>query len=1080
MTDLELLNKLCEIQKENGVLYSDTILGYTDDGKAIRVQDVHSLELYDTDVKKINEIIGCLDNLQRLVISGSPFLEMVGEEIVINPQKLDDSRVQLNALMEVISNLTGLKELDISETELTSLPESIGNICGLKRLYASDTNLISLPDSIGNLTDLQKLDVSGTHITSLLESIGNLTSLQELDISATKLTSLPESIGNLTGLQELDISVTKLTSLPESIGNLTSLQALNVSGTQLTSLPESIGNLTGLQELDVSETHITSLPESIGNLTSLQALNVNGTQLTSLPESIGNLTGLLELGASETQITVLPESIGNLNNLRNMNVSRTNITSLPKSIKKLENLKRMDISGTAIHSINDELCSLPSIRELFLKDLSLDRIPKKIIDLKLDFKTRRIRNELVLRRSHDISNGIYINNLSLSKQPISLFYQKRELIEQYFNEDQISVNSAKIIFLGDGGVGKTYTLKRLLNDGKKATGENPYLTQTTHGVLIKHYHVTDVDGHHNIKLWDFGGQQVMHSMHRCFLTERSCYVIIISTRTDRDLLEQARYWLRTVSSFAPGSPVIVLVNQWTKNLIEVDEYRLRSEFKNIQKFLYFSIVEAEDEVFLSLRDSIFDQVRRLDCYGMEFPKSWYDLMTELETLTENYISETDYHLKCFKKGICYEKNNEGGIYEWLLDWFNDLGVCFSYHKNSNSQILKNYELLNPQWLTRAAYVLINKGKEKSDNGILTKEEIQSILSETESLDFDDLGCISYSEKEIDYILEVLRKFMISYQFLDGRELIPALCDVNSSGSRRPDWFNPNDMQHTSYEFEYKYLPDTIIHRLMIFFYLSHYHVRYRWRKGMRVDFSSDGTSKLTAVIDSGNNNQSVSIDIYSDGRIPCWQFLSKIREEILQINTRLNLEAKDFINMETGGIRDRFSVEAVLRARARGLESFPASTYDGDYKISDILGSAYGTANAAIIEKVSVLQKGKINIDTLNQILSMHEQLENAIIKLDDRIRDIQIHQYLMKDEIIDELAKAFRNQEEITALLNTLNKKPSNIKSLANKTLSGIAVTADLVTLVEAANPGLVKKTCKNAAGLLEKLLPMFFIIRF
>ena len=1080
MTDLELLNKLCEIQKENGILCSDTIIGYSDDGKAIRAQDVHSLELYDTDVRKIPEIIGSLDNLQRLVISGSPFLEMVGEEIVINLQKLDDSRVQLNALMEVISNLTGLKELDISETQLTSLPEGVGNMCGLKELYASYTDLTSLPESIGNLTGLQKLDVSRTHITSLPENIGNLTSLQELNISATKLTSLPESIGNLTSLQKLDISATELTSLPESIGNLTGLQELDVSETHIASLPESIGNLTGLQELDISATKLTSLPESIGNLTSLQALNVSGTHITSLPDSIGNLTGLLELGVSETQITVLPENIGNLNSLRNMNVSGTHITSLPKSIKNLNELKRMDISGTAIHSINDELCSLPSIRELFLKDLSLDRIPKKIIDLKLDFKTRRIRNELVLRRSHYINNGIYINNLSLSKQPISLFYQKRELIEQYYNEDQISVNSAKIIFLGDGGVGKTYTLKRLLNDGKKATGENPYLTQTTHGVLIKHHHVTDGDGHYNIKLWDFGGQQIMHSMHRCFLTERSCYVIIISTRTDRDLLEQARYWLRTVSSFAPGSPVIVLVNQWTKNLVKVDEFRLRGEFKNIQKFLYFSIVEAEDEVFLSLRDSIFDQVHQLDCYGMEFPKSWYKLMTELENSTKNYITKTDYYLKCFKKGIRYEVNNEEGIYEWLLDWFNDLGVCFSYHKNSNSQILDHYELLNPQWLTRATYVLINKGKEKSNNGILTKEEIQSILSETDSLDFDDLGCVSYEEREIDYILEVLRKYMISYQLPDGRELIPVLCDEDSSGSVPPSWFSPNKMQHTSYEFRYEYLPDTIIHRLMIFCYLSHYHVRYRWRKGMKVDFSSDDTSRLTAVIDSGNNNQSVSIDIYSDGHIPCWQFLSKLREEILQINAQLNLEAKDFINMEMGGIRDSFPVYAVLMARARGLDSFPALTYNGDYKISDILGSAYGTANAAIIEKVSVLQKGKINIDTLNQILSMHEQLENAIIKLDDRIRDIQIHQYLMKDEIIGELAKAFRNQEEITALLNTLTKKPSNIKSLAKKALSGIAVTADLVTLVEAANPGLVKKTCKNAAGLLEKLLPMFFIIRF
>ena len=110
---------------------------------------------------------------------------------------------------------------------------------------------------------------------------------------------------------------------------------------------------------------------------------------------------------------------------------------------------------------------------------------------------------------------------------------------------------------------------------------------------------------------------------------------------------------------------------------------------------------------------------------------------------------------------------------------------------------------------------------------------------------------------------------------------------------RPEWFVQDEMQHTSYEFQYEYLPDTIIHRLMIFCYQSHYYVHYRWRKGMSVDFGSDDTSRLTAVIDSGSDNRSITIEIYSDGRIPCWQFLSKLREEILQINEEINQLADD-------------------------------------------------------------------------------------------------------------------------------------------------------------------------------------------
>ncbi len=636
----------------------------------------------------------------------------------------------------------------------------------------------------------------------------------------------------------------------------------------------------------------------------------------------------------------------------------------------------------------------------------------------------------------------------------------------------VSVNSAKIIFLGDGEVGKTYTLKRLLNGGKKATDKDTYPTQTTHGVLIKPYHFTDINGHYNIKLWDFGGQQIMHSMHRCFLTERSCYVVMISTRTDRDLLEQARYWLRTVSSFAPDSPVILLVNQWTKNLIGVDEYRLREEFANLKQFLYFSVVDAEDETFLALKDAIAEQVRQLDGYGMEFPKSWHELMTDLENEKRYYIPKGTYYQKCFEKGLMYEDTAREGIYEWLLDWFNDMGVCFSYHKNSNSQILDNYELLNPQWLTRAAYVLINFGKQESDNGILTRKQIETILKVTEPLDFDDLGSVSYEPEQIEYILEILRKFQISYQLPDGRELIPVLCDDNSSGSARPEWFVPDEMQHTSYEFQYEYLPDTIIHRLMIFCYQSHYSVRYRWRKGMTVDFDSDDSSRLTAVIDSGSDNRSITIEIYSDGRIPCWQFLSKLREEILQINADINLHAKDFINMETNGIRDRFSVEAVLKKRARGWKVIPADNYDGDYKISEILGSAYGPVNAAFIEEISLSQKGMIDNDSFDRILSRFDELFNAIGQISDRQKDMQIYQYLTTDQLDERFIESIQNQETMLALLNTLNSQPSKFKELGTKLLSGLAVTADIVSLVEVANPGLSLKVCEKVSEVIQVIL--------
>lgn len=1101
--DQMIINKLANVQSDE--LNEETVLYTSDNGDAVKAKDIRSIDLSSSDISELPDAIGMLTSLieinisgtkitslpdsirnlsclQSLNISGTPLtnlpdsignLKSLKELYVrktrikslpdsignlINLQRLDVIETGLTRLPNSIGNLKMLQVFKVNNTDLTLLPDSIGNLINLQILSASNTKLTALPDSIGNLSDLRRLDISrtpitslpdsignltnlyslnlvGTHLTFLPDSIGNLSGLRGLGISGTRLTTLPDSIGKLTGISSLYVSGMSITSLPDSIGNLTNLQSLNVSWTSLANLPDSLGNLSGLQKLDASRTPLTSLPDSIGDLTSLENADFSETQLTNLPQSIGKLHNLRILDVSGAPLTSLPDSIGNLTNLESLHAGETLLTRLPTSVKSLKKLSLLDISRTKINELNSELCELPSIETLILEELSLDRIPKELLKTGLDFITKN-RSEF--------KKGIYIHNLSLTKQPISLFYQNRDLIDQYFSEEKVSINSAKIIFLGDGEVGKTYTLKRLLNGGKKATDESTYPTKTTHGILIKPFSVVEGDVQYDIKLWDFGGQQIMHSMHRCFLTERSCYVIILSTRTDRDLMGQARYWLRTVNSFAPNSPVIVLVNQWTKNQIKVDETRLRHEFRNISEFLYFSVVEAEDDVFLTLKSSVMEHVRQLDSYGMEFPGSWYELMTDLEKESRNYISKNTYHRMCFERGLRYEDNNEEGIYEWLLDWFNDLGICFSYHKNTNSQRLDNYELLNPQWLTRAAYVIINSGGSIAENGILTKAQIEEVLKNTDSLDFDDMGMVSYEAFEIDYILEILRKFRISYRLPDGRELIPVLCCENSSGNIKPEWFIPGEMKHTSYELQYEYLPDTIIHRLMIFCYQSHYNVRDRWRKGMRVDFNNDEYAGITAVIDSGSENQSITIDIYSDGIIPCWVMLKKLRDEILSINTELKLKADDYIVMETDGIKDKFSVDAVLKRRARGKTDYPAEKYDGDYEISDILGSAYGTANTAVIEKILESTSEVLTVEKINQIIDYFNQLSKALDGITERSKNIELQAYQTKDLVTESI---LQNKEVSKELLRILTEK-DNLKSK-------LAVSSDIITLVQALFPG-------------------------
>lgn len=136
------------------------------------------------------------------------------------------------------------------------------------------------------------------------------------------------------------------------------------------------------------------------------------------------------------------------------------------------------------------------------------------------------------------------------------FQESRKLIENYFETPKESIREAKVIFLGDGKVGKTYTIQRLLHHCHKGD----YPTKETHGILIEDLYTEKNGESYKIRIWDFGGQNIMHEIHRRFLTDRTCYVVMVDTQADKQT-GRARYWLRTVQNIAPETPVLLLVNE---------------------------------------------------------------------------------------------------------------------------------------------------------------------------------------------------------------------------------------------------------------------------------------------------------------------------------------------------------------------------------------------------------------------------------------------------------------------------------------------------------------------------------------
>lgn len=691
-----------------------------------------------------------------------------------------------------------------------------------------------------------------------------------------------------------------------------------------------ISRLHALKELTLRSDSLDMLPNSIGSLNKLERLVLHCECLTvnALPDSIRHLHQLNELTIYSKHFSSLPDILFELIQLRQLIISRTPLEVLPSWISKWENLELLDLSWTNLRHLPPEIGQLKRLKHLNLTGLVLCYIPSTLVDLNLPFYFEKYD----CKRS-----GICLHDTKLTMQPIDLFRLSHEQLLQHYAIEHRQINEAKVIFLGDGSVGKTYTISRILNDCKPETPAHPYPTTVTHGIMIKPHH-TERDGQsYDIRFWDFGGQDIMHSIHRCFLTKRTCYVIIISTRTPDQTTSRATYWLHTVDHFASGTPVILAINYWgvRNSRTGLDETKLRLSFPNIADIVYYSAKSSSEAEFRRLEDAIITQSRQLDCHNMILPVTWDNVRQELLNQASKSIYHIDrdmYHIICDKQGLEQEQT----IRAWLLDWFNDLGICFSYHLDHQRQELEDYKVLNPQWLTSAVYKIIF-GKGITQKGLISLSEVQRILGNSDDSSSIKKGIpclkgVSYTENECYYVLEVMRKFKVSYPASDTEEFIPALLSDKMPKGMAP---KPGKIR-IAYKLVYSFLPESIVHQLMIYSF-NNLAPGKCWRKGLYLNFKELEGIEALVQMENGNclDDCELHIDLYASHRDFIPKLMQLLIKRIRFINSEMNLLAEEYVCAEQNSCREWISVNRICKLFQRG-ENY-VQGIDTNYDIQFIL-----------------------------------------------------------------------------------------------------------------------------------------------
>jgi internalin A len=485
--------------------------------------------------------------------------------------------------------------------------------------------------------------------------------------------------------------------------------------------------------------------------------------LTHLPPEIGQLTALGHLVLHNNQLTTLPPEMGQLTALTYLYLHNNHLATLPPEIGQLTALTTLYLHGN------------PALG-----------LPPEVLGA-----TWQEVNE---------------KNAKPAKA--------RAILDYYFRTNDpgeaTPLNEFKLILVGRGEVGKTTLVEKLVTDEFRKFKRTP-------GVKITQWPMTIGRDAVRAHVWDFGGQEIMHGTHRCFMTERAVYLVLVSRRTGMED-HDADYWLSLIRSFAGnGAPVILLLHRWNEQRFELNREQLTQKYGPHLCFLETDFGEdAKDEKNIAaLRKVIAREAAKLPGLKAKWPVAWRSVKEDLPKAKRNWLAFSDFQKFCTEHRVP-EKDHEA-----LAECLHDLGLMLAYR---SEPALRGFGVLNSMWVTDGIYKLINSPGLQDAQGRFKPADFAEVLPAK-----------AYPAVLHPYLLALMQKFRLCFPLDEaGSEyLIPEL--LSKEEPKLDDEFPAE----TSLCFTYRYdrvLPEGLLPRFIVETHVQR-EAAHAWRTGVVLQLS---------------------------------------------------------------------------------------------------------------------------------------------------------------------------------------------------------------------------------------------------
>ena len=502
------------------------------------------------------------------------------------------------------------------------------------------------------------------------------------------------------------------------------------------------------------------------------------------------------------------------------------LTSLPPEITKLTNLTTLDLRGNQLTSLPPEITKLINLTTLDLRENQLPIPPE------------------TLANPEDVK---------------AIFAAIAGLVSGE------RLNEAKMLVVGDGKVGKSSVVERLIHNTYNPHKETTLGVEINDEMKVVQSEVKGEGEPVKLNIWDFGGQEIQHSTHQFFLTTRSLYLLVVDARKGNQL-DNIEYWLKLIESFGGASPIIIVINQIDQlkgqRPLNLDRKALQDKY-NIRDFIETSCPTGEG--IPALKAAIAREVEQLKHVRDFWPREWLAIKRRLKGMQADYIPVEKYLEICGE-----EELNDEDLRQSLLGLLHDLGVVIRFPGDT--------QVLNPRWVTQGVYGLLTSAQLVKAQGQFDLKDVGPILASLP--DAKD----HYPKHTHERLVKVMQHFELCFEFTDrpGHYLIPRHLHDNELDIL---W---DDADALKFQYHYETLPDAVISRFIV--RMNQYITKqYYWKNGV---FLHDGGNRAKIKADLVDRKVFISIIGKEQTRRA---FLAVIRSAFDEINSNFKIEIKQMI-----------------------------------------------------------------------------------------------------------------------------------------------------------------------------------------